>query len=1158
MMGFTLRRTARTGFGALILSALFVAPALAQNAVVRGTVNSADRNEPISGVNVLIPELNISVLTTDRGAYVITVPAARIPTGPVTVTARAIGFKSMSRTVTVRPGEQTADFSLATDINRLEEVIVTGTLEGVERQKVPFAVGRLSAEDLPVPAIDPVRALAGKVAGLRIGSTTGFPGIRPEILLRGPTSINGTGRSQEPLFIVDGVILHVGSYQELGGLDIESVEVVKGAAGSSLYGTQAANGVITITTKRGGTTDGVKFNARSEIGFQQFASYWDAPINTPNQLDETGKRFCVIAAAGNQSCARTVDLMTEMYRINNVNSDTTRTPLPIWYNTFATGDAALYNVFQANIYPGRYFNHMAQISDYRPTMLQSVDATGKIGTVGFYVSGQYTQDPGVIKGLNGSDQRRARLNLDWNARSDLRISASTMFDNYYRDSRTGGVFGVLQRGAMPGFDMLARDTLGRLLVGRGSSGWRPTGNGSAAVLYDTENFISDRTSNRFLGSISAKYFPASWITIEGVFGYDNRTREDFAVVKKGYRTFTISTANNNGQMTVDDSFDEAYNVGLSATLRKKLTNDLNAKLRVAGGYDHEIIQNNVGRGQIFLVKDIFRLNNTSTNFSNGNDFARIKNASGSAAVNLDYKDRYIIDASFRYDGSSLFGPGHRWAPFNRIAAVWRVDQESFWKVPFMQEFRLRASRGTAGSTPRFSAQYEVYNVGVTGITTGQAGNAALRPETTTEYEFGTDFTLFNRLGMEVTYAHARTKDQILPVNVPASVGYSSQWQNAGTLLNKTWEIAATLPIINNRNFYWQARATFDRTRTYIDELFVPDFLYNGGTGQGTGSFFYMTADKRASCRPGEEGHLPGEAGYSAGEARPNCTGNALNRFGNIYGRAFYKSCSELHTSIRDRCGEGLDFQVNDEGFVVWVGAGNSWRDGITKNLWATRLRAADSPWNYTLWWGMPIVDRPLAGQPGEGTGIQQIIGNTLPDYRFTVSNDFQFKKFTIYGLLEATVGHYVNNQTKAWGLLDLSYAGFDQAAKTVEDAKPLGYTWRAGGAEGAGVGGFYDQLGPNNFNVEKASYAKLRELSVTYRVGSIGGVGDWTFGLIGRNLFTITGYSGVDPEVGCGGFDGSGCGGAGGGNLNSGILNQSDAFSLPTLRTLTFSVSTRF
>src|SRR5205085_1534776 len=103
-----------------------------------------------------------------------------------------------------------------------------------------------------------------------------------------------------------------------------------------------------------------------------------------------------------------------------------------------------------------------------------------------------------------------------------------------------------------------------------------------------------------------------------------------------------------------------------------------------------------------------------------------------------------------------------------------------------------------------------------------------------------------------------------------------------------------------------------------------------------------------------------------------------------------------------------------------------------------------------------------------------------------------------------TFGHYINNQGEAWGLLDMSSNYFDQGDATVETAKPLGYGWRVGGPEGAGTGGFYDQLGPNNYNTEKGSYAKIRELSLTYKVGKVAGFGDWTVGFIGRNLETLT------------------------------------------------------
>ncbi len=1120
-------------------------------------MTSQDRKEAITGANVLITGLNLSVFTSDRGVYVLTVPAARMPSTPVTVTARGIGFKSMSRTLTLQAGEQTADFVLGTDINRLEEIIVTGALEGVERAKVPFAVARLTAEDLPVVSNDPLRTLMGKVAGVRIAQTTGRAGTAPEILIRGPRSINALNRGQEPLIIVDGVIAsHVGSIQELGGLDIETVEVVKGAAGSSLYGAQAANGVITITTKRGGKNqEGVIFTARTEVGFSDWNSIdFGIPVNHNLQLDETGKRWCIIASSGSSGCSRTFDLNREMLRIHNVNADTLRTGHNPLLASLGTDD--LKNITQSQIYPGRYYNGLAQIAARPLTSLSSVDATGKIGSVGFYVSGQYTDDPGVLKLYGGSTQRRGRVNLDYNARSDLRIQVSTMFDNFYRDSRNAGIFGTLLRGQLPGLDLLARDTLGRLLLQR--QNFRATDNGNGFPMYQSENEVSDRTVNRFLGSIGVKYYPASWITVEGNFGYDNRALNDNFLRKKGYRSVGISTANNNGRQEIETSRDEAVNTGLSATLRHQLASRLTAKLRLATHYDQEKFITSRGTGQVYQVKNVYQLSNTSTNFTSGSSSQVIKQAGFSAAGTLDYKDRYVLDGSYRYDGSSLFGPGNRWAPFDRLAGVWIVSNEPFWNVPFLNELRFRVSRGTAGSTPNFSAQYEVFNVSQTGISTGQAGNAALRPETTKEYELGTDFTLFKRLGFEVTYAQSNTYDQIIPADIPASVGYSSQWLNAGTLQNKTWEVGVTVPIVNSRSLYWQARATWDRTRTMITKLNVPAFTSGGGTAQGTGTFFYMTDDKRRTCLPGEVGHLPGEAGYGPGEARPNCTGLPLNRYGNMYGRVFFQSCNQLQVDLRSRCGEGKDFQLNDKGWLVWVGAGNSWRDGVTKNLWQTRLPASESPWGTELNWGHPIVDRPLRGQPGEGVGINQVIGNVFPLYRFSISNDFSYKKLTLYALLDASIGNSIYNQGEGWALLSIGSGEFDQAKNTVETAKPVGYSWRAGSPENIGTGGFYDVLGPNNYVVEKGSYAKLREISLSYKLGPIGRVGDWTVGIVGRNIHTFTNYSGYDPEIGCGGRDGSGCGGAGAGNSGSGLINQTDAFSTPTLRTWTFSLSTRF
>jgi hypothetical protein len=461
-----------------------------------------------------------------------------------------------------------------------------------------------------------------------------------------------------------------------------------------------------------------------------------------------------------------------------------------------------------------------------------------------------------------------------------------------------------------------------------------------------------------------------------------------------------------------------------------------------------------------------------------------------------------------------------------------MSEESFWHSTRLSDVRLRASLGSAGNTPQFSAQYETYSCSLSGCSLGQAGNTQLKPETTHETELGADFTLFGRLGVEVTKADSRTTNQILNVGTPAALGFTTQWQNAGTLDNHTWEIAASLPVMNRRNFTWSMRATWDRTRTYITELNRPEYFFSANSGNGDGSFFYVSARSNFST--------PDSARWQ--------NGWELNRYGNMWGRKFYRSCGDLPESVQSRCGPdgtGKEFTIDDRGWVVWVGAGNSYKDGITKNLWQTRLPRADSPWNTVVSWGHPLVDRPLRGQPGEGTGSTEVLGNTLPDFRLTYSNNFQYKKLTVYGLLDGTFGHWINNQGEGWGVFDYASETFDTYGKSVETAKPVGYTWRS--FEGGGTGGFYDQLGPNSYNVEKGSFMKLREVQVSYRVGQVKGMGDWTLGLVGRNLHTWTNYSGYDPETGTSGGQGG-----------SGFVNQIDAFDYPTLRTYTFTISTRF
>src|SRR5205823_4975634 len=183
-----------------------------------------------------VSELNIGVFTSNDGRYTIQVPAARVSGLVVTFRVRTIGHKPGVRQITLRAGDQTVDFTLATDVNLLEAVVVTGVQEATEQAKVPFSVTRLDASRLPVPASDPLTELQGKIPA-NIVSGSGRPGAQPAVLLRGPTSINAQGRGQDPLYM-DGVVIN-GSLPDINPGDIASVEVVKGAAGASVYGARA-------------------------------------------------------------------------------------------------------------------------------------------------------------------------------------------------------------------------------------------------------------------------------------------------------------------------------------------------------------------------------------------------------------------------------------------------------------------------------------------------------------------------------------------------------------------------------------------------------------------------------------------------------------------------------------------------------------------------------------------------------------------------------------------------------------------------------------------------------------------------------------------------------------------------------------------------------
>jgi TonB-linked SusC/RagA family outer membrane protein len=1112
--------------------ALSATGAFGQEAVITGRV-LGEQGQTLQAANVFITEMNISVPTNEQGAYRITLPSERVRGQTVMLRARAIGHTPQARQITLRPGETTENFSLKADVNRLSEIVVTGVTGETEKKKLAFAVTSVDAADLPVPASNALTSLQGKVPGAQITMPSGRPGTAPSIVLRGPKSINASGRSQAPLVIVDGIILNGGT-QDINPQDVESVEIVKGAAASSLYGARAAAGVIQITTKSGrGSSEGVRFTVRSELGLNDVQSEYPYAQQHFLMMDETQTRFC-IKQSGLPTCSRTVDFEEEARRINDVTGVSALAP----YNFERDGGIGLAltkpelrGLFQVNPWPKRY-NPMAATVTNNPYENTNIDVLGRFGGTGIFASASNLTHAGAIKFLDGYKRNSVRANLDQAVGDKWTMQLQSFYSRgtQYRD---GEWFRLTRVPA--GVNLMRRDSEGRLFI---RSNPLNQGQQNENPLYDNENRQGRNDQDRFLGSFNTRYTPLSWLDFDANASFDRRRTSGFNLTDRGFRVTAISQSNAYlGSLGQTNTGDQSYNVSLSATARQQDAfglSDLGMRYNVRYGFDQQDAEsngsgNNPIGGNTLAVPGLNSLDNVTVLTSPTSSRLSIRGMAVVGGAAADYKGRYIVDGIYRMEGSSLFGADERWHPYYRGSLAWVASDEPWWPLQnAITLFKPRVSVGTAGGRPRFSAQYETFTIGTGGTVSGTTlGNRKLKPENTTETEYGLDAELFGRYGLTVTYARDITEDQILQVPPPASSGFSNQWKNAGQLDNKTWEVSLNAPIVNRRNFTWTARASYDRNRSIITGLDIPP---------------YFQSDESSTFRFGNK-----------------------ERIGTVWGKYFIRDCSQLPSQFSGDCGPGKSYQRNDEGFIVWTG-GFSPGDGIKQNLWqavqpgcmkggaplAVTGEVAckalggtvNNPWAIPATsWGMPIVIRDSTGNP-----VLQKLGNTQPDFRASLAQTFTFRKWSLYALLDGEFGRRVFNEEIHWSLGDFNVRYEDQGGKTVETAKPIGYYWRAPQPDnGSGVGGFYDVLGSNNVTVQKATFAKLRELSLGYAFGPIRGVGDWSVTVVGRNLYTFTDFLGWDPEVGTGGTD-----------LNSGAIGGVAAYQYPQIRTFTATISTRF
>lgn len=1123
----SVRSTLQRVAGALALAVGVSSVGAAQEggtAVITGRVTS-ESGAPINGASVFIPSLNVGATANETGAYRLVVAEPRVRGQTVAITARFIGYKPTSRQITLGPGPQTISFQLAVDANRLNEIVVTGVTGATERALVPFSVSRVDSSEMRVVAVNPLSQLQGKVPGANIVSNSGRPGSQPAVLLRGPTSINAYGRSQDPLYIVDGVILN-GPLPDLNPQDIESIEVVKGAAAGTLYGSQAAAGVIQITTKSGRSArDGVRFGFRSEVGMNDIERDFGVARNHSLLLSSDQTRFCVLdAATSSRACSRTIDYLQEQRRINSVPGDTAATPpsFPIDPGSTIRGDI-LRRTFSSSRYPGKNFNPVEQFVDPRPLVMNNVDVTGRAGTTNYFASLNNTRQGGAIRYLNGYNRNSGRLNVgsligsQWDLRLNTFYSRSTQ-DGSNQEEGGRSFFRLTRTPAI--VDLTQRDALGRLFI---RTNLQNGGVQNENALYWLQNVERKDVRDRFLGGATLRYKPLEWADIEANASFDRSTLDFRQFRNRGFRVTNADPTTSGGFLFNGSSNAESYNSYLQGTVRRELFTDLRSRLNLRVLYQQADRDFRNLQGTQLRITDVDAASNIQDQKVLNSGRTSQRQLSYSGGLNLEYKERYVLDGLVRRDGSSLFGADNRWQTYGRGSASWLIAREPWWFTPKISQLTVRASVGSAGQTPNYTAQYETYTIGAGGtVNPLTLGNRLLRPEVKVEQELGLDLEVFSRYGLQATLANSDIKNQILPVPVAAGTGFLQQWRNAGTLNNKTLELSLVVPFVRNSAVTWSGRFNYATNRPTVTKLNVPPFFL-GTDLQATNNFIRIAQGER---------------------------------YGNIYGRKFITSCRDLPASVAGQCGAGKDFQKNDEGYIVFVGAGHTPQQGITDNLWET---GTDINWATSgtavkrrANWGMPIILRDSVG----GGKIVKL-GNALPTYQASFSQNFAWRRLSAYTLLDASVGQHVWNQSRHWSYLDFLGQEVDQGGKSVGDAKPLGYFYRSNVENPNGLGGFYDLLQPNSRFVEDASYAKIREVTASYHVGSLAGSGDWTLSVTGRNLKTFTRYKGFDPEIGVGSQT-SDLATANFNNAGSGVINAIDAFSFPNLRTFSFALSTSF
>lgn len=757
-----------------------------------------EKGEPIIGASVAVKGGIIGTVTGLDGDFKLEIPEN------TTLVVSYIGFISQEVKV---DGATVFQIILKEDNKLLDEIVVVGYGQ-MKKRDLTGSITSINAKDIvSVPVTSAVESLQGRASGVVVSTSNWSPGEIPSILIRGKRSINA---SNEPLFVVDGIPI-TGGIGEISPADIETMEVLKDASATAIYGARGANGVIIITTKQG--KEGKTYiDYNGYVGFQTIQ-------NKLEMMDGAEYAEYTREAYRNSSGA------------NKYLSDTPHRDQDMLVPMFKQDAYVLESIMMAYDEQGNYdpskvrsFNWFDEVTRAGVLTDHQLNIRGGGAKTNFMASAIYNKISGVIKNQD-YERYSIRFNINHTINDYLRFGGNTQYSGSEKNRGSGLEKNFYLYRITPLGCFLNEDGTIPGLVGGDSQMYNP--------LMDFVPGAVDRPLKvtRFLGSYFAEIkFPIEGLAFRSNLGIDSKTVRDYEYYASDTTERQLGTSFARNAVDIYSTvtwenyfsyireFNKKHSWGV--TLLQSVQQDI-----------HESLEGKVQD----LPSDILKYYDLATGLMiDGveSDYVKWNMASFMGRVNYGFMGRYLLTASARYDGSSRLAEGHKWVLFPSFAFAWRLNEERFMKnLAWIDNLKIRLGYGKTGNSAVEPYQTQgqigltryVFNNGaneVIGYAPSVMANKSLTWETTGQWNIGLDFGFLNgRIHGSVEIYKQRTKDLLLQRQLPIVSGFPSVISNVGSTQNKGVEVTLNTRNIINRTFTWSTNLVFASNKEEIIELY---------------------------------------------------------------------------------------------------------------------------------------------------------------------------------------------------------------------------------------------------------------------------------------------------------------------------------------------------